>query len=236
MLLEADDIVGGYGPVRILHGVSLAAGRGTVTALVGANGAGKTTLMRTLAGLLPAAGGSIRFSGAEVTPDSAAARVERGIVLVPEGRLVFPTLSVEENLRLGAIAARARAAWRARRDEMYALFPRLRERARQAAGSLSGGEQQMLAIARGLMSRPELVLLDEPTLGLAPAMVRVVFDTIERLRALGLTVLLAEQDVERALAAADAAYVIEHGRIAVAGRGAELAADPRVRRAYFGLE
>ncbi|MCZ7562708.1 MAG: ABC transporter ATP-binding protein [Burkholderiales bacterium] len=236
MLLEVEDLAGGYGAARVLHGVTLAAARGAVTALLGANGAGKTTLMRTLAGLLPAAGGAIRFAGAEVTALPAAARVERGIALVPEGRLVFPALSVAENLRLGAIAPRARAGWRTRADEMYALFPRLRERARQPAGALSGGEQQMLAIARGLMSRPDLVLLDEPTLGLAPAMVRVVFDTIERMRALGLAVLLAEQDVRRALQAADAAYVIEHGRVIAAGRGADLAADARVRRAYFGVD
>jgi branched-chain amino acid transport system ATP-binding protein len=235
MLLEIEGLVGGYGAVRILHGVSLAVGRATVTALVGANGAGKTTLMRTIAGILPAAGGVIRLAGDDVTPDPAATRVERGVALVPEGRLVFPGFSVEENLRLGAIAPRARVGWRERMEEMYALFPRLRERARQRAGTLSGGEQQMLAIARGLMSRPQLVLLDEPTLGLAPAMVRVVFDTIVRLRALGVTVLIAEQDVHRALECADDAYVIEHGRIAASGRAAELATDARVRRAYFGM-
>jgi len=155
-LLELEGLTGGYGSMRILHGISLSVERGKATALVGANGAGKTTLMRTVAGLLPPSGGTIRFDQREIGATSAAARVQSGIALVPEGRLVFPTFSVEENLRLGAISPRARAGWRARKAEMFDVFPRLAERSRQSAGSLSGGEQQMLAIARGLMARPEL--------------------------------------------------------------------------------
>jgi len=235
MLLELHGVTGGYADIRILHGITLSVERGTITALVGPNGAGKTTLMRTVAGLLPVADGTLRFAGLDATAQPAAARVNQGIVLVPEGRLVFATFSVEENLRLGAISPRAREGASERLREMYELFPRLRERSRQSAGSLSGGEQQMLAIARGLMSRPDLILLDEPTLGLAPAMVRLVFDTLIRLRESGLTTLLAEQDVKRALEISETAYVIENGRVTGAGRGRELLADPRLQAAYFGM-
>jgi len=235
MLLEVDRVTGGYGDIRILHGTSLSVERGTITALVGPNGAGKTTLLRTVAGLLPVAAGALRFAGIDVTAQPAASRVNQGIVLVPEGRLVFATFSVEENLRLGAVAPRARAGAAERLEAMYALFPRLRERSRQAAGSLSGGEQQMLAIARGLMARPELILLDEPTLGLSPAMAGLVFDTLARLRESGVTILLAEQDVKRALEISETAYVIENGRVTGAGRGRELLADPRLQAAYFGM-
>ena len=235
MLLELHGVTGGYADIRILHGITLSVERGTITALVGPNGAGKTTLMRTVAGLLPVADGTLRFAGLDATAQPAAARVNQGIVLVPEGRLVFATFSVEENLRLGAISPRAREGASERLREMYELFPHLRERSRQSAGSLSGGEQQMLAIARGLMSRPDLILLDEPTLGLAPAMVRLVFDTLIRLRESGLTTLLAEQDVKRALEISETAYVIENGRVTGAGRGRELLADPRLQAAYFGM-
>jgi branched-chain amino acid transport system ATP-binding protein len=234
-MLEVTDLVAGYGHVRVLNGVSLVAHPGEVTALLGANGAGKTTLMRSIAGVLPSTSGSIRAGGAEIAELPANMRVDRGIALVPEGRLVFPSFTVDENLRLGAVAPRARSRKASRLEEMYALFPRLRERARQAAGTLSGGEQQMLAIGRALMSFPEILLLDEPTLGLAPRMCDAIFATIADLTSKGLTVLLAEQNVPRALGLARSAYVVEHGRIALAGEAHALADDPRVRNAYMGL-
>jgi branched-chain amino acid transport system ATP-binding protein len=233
-LLEVEALRAGYGAVTILHGLSLTVLQGSVTVLVGANGAGKTTLMRTLAGVLPVQSGRLRLRGSEIAATDAAVRVEAGLTLVPEGRLVFPTLSVAENLRLGAIAPRTRPAARARLEEMWRLFPRLLERRDQAAGSLSGGEQQMLAIARGLMAAPTLLLLDEPTLGLSPAMARQIFETIASLRDRGLTILLAEQDLHRALRIADTAFVIENGVVALQGSGASLLADERVRAAYLG--
>ncbi len=235
MLLELREIEAGYAGVRVLHGVSFTVAPGTVTALIGGNGAGKTTIMRMLAGLLPVESGTLRFAGSDISGDTGSARVAAGIVLVPEGRLVFPTLSVEENLRLGAISLRARAGAAERLERMFEQFPRLQERRRLAAGSLSGGEQQMLAIARGLMARPELLLLDEPTLGLAPAMCNQVFAAVERLRRSGLTILLAEQDARRALELADLAYVVENGRVTLSGSGKALLGDAAVRSAYLGL-
>ena len=235
MLLELRGIESGYGNVRVLHGVDLAVARGSVSALVGANGAGKTTLMRTVAGLQPVVSGTLRLDGRDIGGDSASARVEAGIALVPEGRMLFPTFSVEENLRLGAISPRARCGAAERLESLYDLFPRLRERHRQSAASLSGGEQQMLALARGLMARPDLLLLDEPTLGLAPIMSKQIFAIIERLRQNGLTILIAEQNVQRVLELADVAYVVENGRVTLSGRGAEMLDDPRVRAAYLGV-
>jgi len=234
-MLEVSDLEAGYGRVRILHGVSLSAPKGRITALLGANGAGKTTLMRTIAGLLPPTSGRIVVAGTDITKLPATQRVERGIALVPEGRLVFPGLSVLENLRLGAITRRGRAGLTGRLDEMYALFPRLLERSRQSAGTLSGGEQQMLAIARGLMSRPELLLLDEPTLGLSPAMCSTIYRTVADLAAHGFTILMAEQNVPQALALAATAHVMENGRIVFSDTSEALAQDPRVRSAYMGI-
>ena len=233
-MLVVSDLKAGYGKAQILHGVSLAVERGTITALLGANGAGKTTLLRTIAGLVPATSGDIELAGRTVTRQRSSERVEQGIALIPEGRLLFPTLTVAQNLRLGAVTRRARAGWSERVREMYALFPRLAERQGQAASTLSGGEQQMLAIARGLMSRPEVLLLDEPTWGLAPIMCETIFETITRLCRDGLTVLLAEQNVVRALELASRAYVVENGRIAVSGEASALLDDPRVREAYLG--
>jgi branched-chain amino acid transport system ATP-binding protein len=233
--LELNAVFAGYGAIRILHGISMDVAAGSVTALIGANGAGKTTLMRTIAGLLPVQSGTVRFAGADIGREPPSSRVERGLVLVPEGRLLFPTLSVEENLRLGAINPRARAQATARMNTMFELFPRLFERRRQAAGSLSGGEQQMVAIARGLMAEPSMVLMDEPTLGLAPLVVELIFQTIESLRLRGLTVLLAEQDMRRALEIADTAYVVENGTIAASGSSGAILADPRIRSAFLGL-
>jgi len=234
-LLEVTGLSAGYGAVTVLDGVDLAVAAGSVTALVGGNGAGKTTLMRAVAGVLPARAGSIRYEGREIAAEPAHRRVAAGIAMVPEGRLVFPTMTVEENLRLGAISPRAREGTAARLEHVYGQFPKLRERSRQLAATLSGGEQQMLAIGRGLMSRPALVLLDEPTLGLAPVMVKEVFAIIEAMRREGFTILLAEQNVRQTLEIADAAYVIENGRLVLSGTGAALAADPAVRRAYLGL-
>ncbi len=234
-LLEAEGVVAGYGDIEIVHGLGFAAEEGEVTALVGANGAGKTTLMRALAGVLPLSAGALRFAGRDIGGTRAHVRVEAGIVLVPEGRLIFPHMSVAENLRIGAINPRARRETARTAEEVYALFPRLAERRHQLGGTLSGGEQQMLALGRGLMAKPKLLLLDEPTLGLAPIMAKLIFTTIERLSESGLTIVIAEQDVGQTLAIADRAYVIENGRMALSGPGAALLDDPRVKAAYLGL-
>lgn len=234
-LLQVEAVDAGYGAVQVLRDLSIAAQDQTVTALIGANGAGKTTLMRAIAGLLPLRAGRIRFNGEDVSQWPSSRRVEAGLVLVPEGRLVFNNLSVAENLRLGAITPRARGRWRARQDEMFELFPILRERQTQAAGTLSGGEQQMLAIARALMASPRLLLLDEPTLGLAPAICKQVFTLLRTLNDGGLAVLLSEQDVYSSLTLARQAYVMENGRIVAAGAGATLREDPRIKTAYLGL-
>ena len=234
-LLSLEAISAGYGQVQILRGLDIAVAAGGVTALIGGNGAGKTTIMRLIAGALPAQAGRLRFAGEDITDWPAHRRVDAGLALVPEGRLVFPSMTVEENLRLGAIANRARPGARRRREEIYDLFPRLRERRDQAAGTMSGGEQQMLAIGRGLMSDPRLLLLDEPTLGLAPAIAKDVFAIVEDLRRRGLTVLIAEQDVRRTLSLADTAYVVENGHVVLSGAGDALIRDERVREAYLGL-
>jgi branched-chain amino acid transport system ATP-binding protein len=233
-LLTVSELRAGYGKAQILHGVSITIERGAITALLGANGAGKTTLLRTIAGLVPATGGAIELHGRAITRQRSSERVEQGIALIPEGRLLFPSMSVAENLRLGAVTRRARSGAAERMREMYVLFPRLAERSSQAASTLSGGEQQMLAIARGLMSRPELLLLDEPTWGLAPIMCETIFETITRLCRDGLTVLLAEQNIARALELATRGYVVENGRIAVEGAASALLDDPRVKSAYLG--
>ncbi len=234
-MLEVVDVHASYGRVKVLDGVSLVARRGEVTALLGANGAGKTTLMRTIAGVLPTLSGAIRADDRDITHLPTNERVERGIALVPEGRLVFSSFSITENLRLGAITRRARDRQKSRMEEMYALFPRLAERSNQLAGTLSGGEQQMLAIGRALMSHPEILLLDEPTLGLAPRMCDLIFKTITDLISSGLPVVLAEQNVPRTLAISQSAYVIEHGRISISGDPRTLIDDPLVRSAYMGI-
>jgi branched-chain amino acid transport system ATP-binding protein len=234
-LLEAEGLVGGYGATRILQGIDLAVEEGGATALLGANGAGKTTLMKTLCGLLPATGGRVRWRGDDVTRRPCDGRVLDGLVLVPEGRMVFPGLTVRENLRLGAVNRRARPRWRQGLDRVYALFPRLLEREMQTASTLSGGEQQMLAIGRGLMAEPTLMLLDEPTLGLAPMVAAEMFELVRTLTGASITVLLAEQDVRRTLDVARAASVIENGRVSMAGSPDAIAADPRIRQAYLGL-
>jgi branched-chain amino acid transport system ATP-binding protein len=235
ILLDIANIEGGYGAFRVLHGVSLSVAKGSITALIGGNGAGKTTLMKTIAGAVPAASGQIMFAGTDVTELPVNKRVNRGLVLVPEGRLIFPQLTVEENLRLGAISPRARRDYSKRCEEIYHLFPRLRERRRQHGGTLSGGEQQMLAIGRGLMASPDLLLLDEPSLGLAPIAVESLFETIVNLRDQGVTILVAEQDTLRTLRLADYAYVLENGTVALSGQGLSLIDHPQVRQAYLGM-
>lgn len=234
-MLEIADLSAGYGEVGVLDAVSLDVARDSITALVGSNGAGKTTLMRSVAGLLPETAGAIVFDGADLARAAPHDRVGRGLCLVPEGRLIFPAFSVEENLRIGAITPHARPRLAARIEEMYALFPILKQRRRQAGGTLSGGEQQMLAIARGLMACPRLLLLDEPSLGLAPAVAQSLFETIVRIRGGGVTVFIVEQDIRSTLEIADSAYVLENGRVVMQGTAAELLEDPQVRQAYLGL-
>ena len=234
-MLEIADLSAGYGEVRVLDAVSLDVARDSITALVGSNGAGKTTLMRTVAGLLPATEGGILFDGTDLGAAAPHDRVECGLSLVPEGRLIFPGFTVEENLRIGATAAHARPRLASRIEEMYALFPILKSRRRQPGGTLSGGEQQMLAIARGLMSCPRLLLLDEPSLGLAPAVAQSLFEMIVRIRGTGVTVFIVEQDIRSTLEIADSAYVLENGRIVMSSAAADMLEDPRVRQAYLGL-
>jgi branched-chain amino acid transport system ATP-binding protein len=232
-LLDVEDLSVAYGGAVALDGVSLEVRRGEVVAVVGANGAGKTTLIRAIAGMVPARG-VIRLRGEAVLGLPAAELCERGVAQVPEGRQVFPSLSVQENLWIGGALRRARATRRQELERVYALFPRLAERRGQAAGTLSGGEQQMLAIGRALMARPDFVMLDEPSLGLSPLLTRLMFDTVARLHAEGTTILLVEQNVAESLRLADRAYVLETGRVALAGDAAVLATDARVREAYLG--
>ena len=223
-----------YGAVEALKGISLSVGQGEVVTLIGGNGAGKSTLMRAIGGLVKVASGAIRFEGRDVTGIKGHECVRLGIGHSPEGRMVFGDQSVRDNLVLGAYARRDEDGIEADIERYFGIFPRLAERQDQLAGTLSGGEQQMLAIARALMARPKLLLLDEPSLGLAPLIVREVFSVIRRLREEGMTILLVEQMANQALAVADRAYVIETGTITLAGTGAELLRDERVRSAYLG--
>jgi branched-chain amino acid transport system ATP-binding protein len=224
-----------YGDAQALDGVSLTVEEGTIVAIVGANGAGKTSLIRTIAGMYRPARGCIRFRGADIAGWPSHRVCDRGIGQVAEGRQVFPTLTVKENLDMGAMLPRARAHRSRNRDRVLGLFPVLAERADQAAGTLSGGEQQMLAIARCLMGAPELVMFDEPSLGLAPTIVQQLLETIRTLNGEGLTCVLVEQNVAVSLRLASRAYVLENGRVTLSGTGAELLADDRVRKAYLGL-
>jgi branched-chain amino acid transport system ATP-binding protein len=234
-LLEVEGLDLYYGDAQALDGVSIAADEGEIVAIVGSNGAGKSSLIRTIAGIEAPRRGTVRYRGRDITGLPSHAVCELGVGQVAEGRQVFPTLTVRENLEMGAMLARARARMAATIEEVFALFPRLRERERQAAGTLSGGEQQMLAIGRCLMGQPELIMFDEPSLGLAPAVVQEVFHTIKALHGRGLTIILVEQNVAVSLRLAQSAYVLENGRIVMRGSGAELLADDRVRQAYLGL-
>ena len=234
-LLEATGLQVAYGAIQVVWGIDLAVDRGQVVALIGPNGAGKTTTLRALAGLLPARQGTIRFAGQDVTAEPAHRRVRRHLCLVPEGRQLWPRMTVEENLLMGAFPKPMRPAAKQELPRIYDLFPRLRERRHQPCGTLSGGEQQMCAIGRGLMAQPLLLLLDEPSLGLAPLLVDQVFQFIRRIAADGVTILLAAQNANQALQVSQQAYVMEAGRIALAGPSSELQASDHVRRAYLGV-
>jgi branched-chain amino acid transport system ATP-binding protein len=234
-LLEVERIDVFYDDVQVLHGLSLEVRRGEIVALLGSNGAGKSTTLRAITGLVPPRAGEIRFRGRSLADVPAAARAELGVALVPEGRELWPQLTVLENLELGAYTRRARRQLRANLARMFALFPRLDERRRQAAGSLSGGEQQMCAIARALMSEPSLLMLDELSLGLAPVLVDQLMQTIVELHRDGMTILLVEQNLRKALAVASRGVIIETGRLRLEGPSAELAANPAIRSAYLGL-
>ena len=233
-LLRLDGLEAGYGDLTAVSGVSLEVRQGEAVALIGANGAGKTTTLRAISGLLPVRAGRIEFEGARLDGLGSAQIVARGIAHVPEGRQLFPTMTVRDNLELGG-----RAADRRHRDEalelVFTLFPRLHERERQLAGTLSGGEQQMCAIGRGLMARPRLLLLDEPSLGLAPVTVKLIFDTLQRVNGDGMTIMVVEQNVPRALQLSHRGYVLENGRIVLEGTRESLRASPHVKQAYLGL-
>ena len=234
-LLEINDLAVAYGGIPAIAGMSLHVSAGEIVTVIGPNGAGKSTLLNAVMGILPGVG-SIRFDGAEVAVQSVASRVQAGLCLVPEKRELFATMTVEDNLVLGAYRLRneGRAAMGRELARIFELFPRLRERRRQLAGTLSGGERQMLAMGRALMARPRLLMLDEPSLGLAPLIVRDIFSTIVALRSTGVAILLVEQNARAALRAADRAYVLETGRITLAGDSAMLAADPRIVDMYLG--
>ena len=234
-LLEIDEIHVFYDNIEALKGVSLTVELKQIVTLVGANGAGKTTTLRAVMGSIAPFRGRVWFAGEDVTALSAHAKTARGLVLVPEGRQLFADMSVEENLEMGAFSARARRRFADRLDQVYTLFPRLKERRRQKAGTFSGGEQQMLAIGRGLMSDPQLLIIDELSLGLAPVMVQLVVSKLDALKRTGLAILLVEQNVHLALAVSNYAYVIAEGRPFAEGPSAHIAAMPEIRQAYLGL-
>ena len=224
----------GYGRAEVIHGVDLSVSRGEIACLIGANGAGKTTLIRAILGLIPARAGAIQFRGEDITAQSTPARIERGIAVVPEGRGVLPRLSVDENLLMGAYVRRREAGLADDQDRIFAMFPILAERRQQLAGTLSGGEQQMLVIGRALMSRPQLLILDEPSFGLAPKIVQSIFEVIGRLRETGLTILLVEQNASIALQVAQHGFVLESGSCLLAAEAGKLRNDPMVRDIYLG--
>jgi branched-chain amino acid transport system ATP-binding protein len=234
-LLEVDGIDVFYDDVQVLHGLGLEVRRGEIVTLLGSNGAGKTTTLRAIMGLVPPRAGAIRFRGESLAALPAAARAELGLALVPEGRELWSQLTVLDNLELGAYTARARRHRAANLARMFAMFPRLDERRRQTAGSLSGGEQQMCAIARALMSEPTLLMVDELSLGLAPVLVDQLMRTIGELHDGGMTILLVEQNLKKALAVAERGVIIETGRLRLAGTSAELASNPEIRAAYLGM-
>jgi branched-chain amino acid transport system ATP-binding protein len=234
-LLRISGLKAGYGDVEVLHDLALEVQAGEVVALVGANGAGKTTTLRTISGLLHPTAGEILFLDRRIDRLPAASIVDLGVVQVPEGRKIFPSMSVRENLELGSYLKRAKVHRAESLERIFEMFPILRARAAQAAGTLSGGEQQMLAIGRALMARPRLLMLDEPSLGLAPRIVFEIFETIKSIQAQGLTVLLVEQNVQQTLRLASRGYVLENGQVVHSGTGSELLASEHTRRAYLGL-
>lgn len=234
-LLEIRDITSGYGEVQILWGTSISLEEGKLTSLVGANGAGKTTTMRTVMGQIKPWSGSVWFDGQDISSLPAHAKAEMGVVLVPEGRQLFTDMSVEENLEMGASPKRARDHIKKNLDLVYEMFPRLKERSDQKAGTMSGGEQQMLAVARGIMANPIVLMIDELSLGLAPVLVLDLFQSLKLLKEQGLTMMLVEQNVQMALAVSDYAFVMAHGKVELQGPSRELAKDEHVRSAYLGL-
>jgi len=236
IMLEISDLATSYGKIEALRGVTLSARSGTVTCLLGPNGAGKSTLMMTLAGILKPLRGSVKFEGEELVGCEPAKIVERGMALVPENRLVFPGLTVRENLLAGAYRRRDMAGIRSDIDAMFGRFPRLKERVEQLAGTLSGGEQQMLAVARALMSRPRLLLMDEPSVGLAPLVVAEIFSIIEQLHREGVSLFVVEQNAHMALKVAQHFYLMEQGRVSFSGSPGELADDTVIQRAYLGQQ
>jgi branched-chain amino acid transport system ATP-binding protein len=233
-LLEVRDLCSGYGETEVLRGVDLTVSPGEIVAVLGSNGVGKSTLNRTISGIVRARAGSIRFDGAAVEREKPSAIVARGLIHVPEGRRIFPNLSVRENLDLGSYR---RAAERrvVNRDRVFAIFPRLYQRQSQRAGTLSGGEQQMLAIGRGLMAEPRLIILDEPSLGLSPLLVEEVFALIARINADGVAVLLVEQNVMQSLEVAHRAYILADGKFIMSGTAADIGANPELKRTYLGM-
>jgi branched-chain amino acid transport system ATP-binding protein len=233
-LIELKNVTARYGDVQVLWDVTFAARQGEIATLVGANGAGKTTSLKAVSGVVRASGGEIIFAGENITRLASHQIAARGIAHVPEGRRLFPMMSVRENLELGAISKEAIGLRASTLDKIFALFPKLKERQRQMAGTLSGGEQQMVAIGRGLMARPRLLMLDEPSLGLAPIIVREMFEIIRSINQEGITILLVEQNVQQSLKISHRAYVLENGRVTLEGAGSELLDDERVRAAYLG--
>jgi branched-chain amino acid transport system ATP-binding protein len=236
-LLEITDMTVGYGRIEALHGISLSVESGELVTLIGANGAGKTTTMRAISGVRPLTRGSILFDGQDITRMKAHLRVNLGIVQAPEGRGVFPGMTVQENLDMGHYARKfpTKAEYQETLDRVYELFPRLKERRNQIGGTMSGGEQQMVAIGRALMARPRLLLLDEPSMGLAPMIIQQIFKIISEINGQGTTILLVEQNAQQALSRSDRAYILETGEVVNSGPGPELLADPSIKEAYLGV-
>lgn len=233
-MLSLSEVHCGYGNIEIIKGISLTVEKGQIVAIIGANGAGKTTTLKTIAGLLPVRSGSITFDGNDITKVKPHDVVKMGISQIPEGRQVFSELSVQDNLIMGGYTISDRHLIKTRIEEQYNRFPRLKERYKQMAGTLSGGEQQMLAMGRALMSHPKLLMLDEPSMGLAPILVEQIFEIIQNLHKAGTTILLVEQNAQAALSVADRGYVLETGKIVTTGTGAELLSSPAIKKAYLG--
>ncbi len=233
-LLEVSNLEVNYGLIKAVKGISFEVNEGEIVALIGANGAGKTTVMHALGGLIPKSAGTVSFGGEDITAEKAHKLVGMGMAQVPEGRRIFGELTVFDNLKMGFYSKRNKSEFEARLEEMYESFPILKERSGQIAGTLSGGEQQMLAMSRALMSSPKLLLLDEPSMGLSPLYVNIIFDMIKKVNSQGTTVLLVEQNANKALSIADRAYVLEIGNIVKSGTGRELLTDEDIRRAYLG--
>lgn len=235
MLLKIEDLHTNYGAIHALKGISLEVNEGEIVCLIGSNGAGKTTLVNSIVGIVKSSSGKITFDGKDITHVPAHAMTKAGIGISPEGREVFPELTVEENLRIGAFIVKDQNQIKESYERVYALFPRLKERTTQLAGTLSGGEQQMLAVGRALMSNPKMILLDEPSLGLAPNFVEMIFGMIKEINKQGVTVLLIEQNANMALQVSQRAYVLENGLVSMSGNASDIANDPMVKKAYLGM-